>query len=429
MALTKKAIDSFSYRGPGRDVRWDGTDGVPGFGVRVNRGGSKTYVIKYRLSGSRKTKLLSIGKHGTWTVQQARQRAKELLVGVDSSVDPKAPSMADEGTTLEEFGPVFLDHMRARDTKSIGEMQRRIYKWFAYHPEFSPHICTTCDKKQQQTLGDCNRKGCDGVTEPVHKPTLGSKDLKAITTPMVVKLHERIGKSGRVEANRVVKLLSQMFSKSEKLVEGMQGEPNPCKDVDRFKEKSRTRYFDVQELVRLRAALEDEPAWLSAMIRFYLASGLRKVELLSLPWSAIHLNSAEGAFLDVSATKNGRDLKLALTDDMVQILLSIPRTSERWVFPSPVNPERHLEDFRRHWRRVRSKADLSDGTIHDMRRTTGSLMAQAGVSLHAIAEVLNHSSTEVTKIYARLSRDSQREALETMSGVLDEAFGELQLEA
>ena len=82
MALTKKAIDSFSYRGPGRDIRWDtdsGTDtvqGGPGFGVRVNRGGSKTYVIKYRLSGSRKTKLLSIGKHGTWTVQQARQWAK-----------------------------------------------------------------------------------------------------------------------------------------------------------------------------------------------------------------------------------------------------------------------------------------------------------------------------------------------------------------
>jgi hypothetical protein len=35
----------------------------------------------------------------------------------------------------------------------------------------------------------------------------------------------------------------------------------------------------------------------------------------------------------------------------------------------------------------------------------------------------------MTKVYARLSRDSQREALETMSGVLDEAFGDLQLEA
>ena len=427
MALTKRAIDSFVHDGRVRDIRWDGTDGVPGFGVRINPGGTKTFVFQFRWGKERP--LLKIGLFGTFTLQQARAKARELNVSVANGIDPKSPLKASDGTTMEEFAPLFLDHMRARDTKSIGEMQRRIYKWFAYHPEFSPHICTTCDKKQQQTLGDCNRKGCDGVTEPVHKPTLGSKDLKAITTPMVVKLHERIGKSGRVEANRVVKLLSQMFSKSEKLVEGMQGEPNPCKDVERFKEKSRTRYFDVQELVRLRAALEDEPAWLSAMIRFYLASGLRKVELLSLPWSAIHLNSAEGAFLDVSATKNGRDLKLALTDDMVQILLSIPRTSERWVFPSPVNPERHLEDFRRHWRRVRSKADLSDGTIHDMRRTTGSLMAQAGVSLHAIAQVLNHSSTEVTKIYARLSRDSQREALETMSGVLDNAFRKPKLEA
>ena len=428
MALTKRAIDRFAHDGRARDIRWDGADGVPGFGVRINPGSTKTFVFQYRWG--RERPLFKIGVYGRdFTLQQARAKARELNVSVANGIDPRAPLKASEGSTLGEFAPVFLDHMRTRDAKSVGEMERRIYKWLCYHPELSPHICPKCDKKQQQALGPCNRKGCDGTTAPDAKPSLGRKDLKAITTPMAVKLHQRIAKNGRVEANRVVKLMNQMFSQSEKLVEGMRGAPNPCKDVDRFKEKSRTRYFDVQELVRLRAALEDEPAWLSAMLRFYLASGLRKDELLSLPWSAIHLNSAEGAYLDVAETKGVRDLHLALTDDMVQILLSIPRTSEQWVFPSPVNPERHLEDFRRHWRRVRSKADLSDGTIHDMRRTTGSLMAQAGVSLHAIAQVLNHSSTEVTKIYARLSRDSQHEALETMSGVLDEAFGDLQLEA
>ena len=428
MALTKKAIDSFSYRGPGRDIRWD-TDGVAGFGVRINPGGSKTYIIKYRLPGSRQTHLFSIGKHGTWTVQQARQRAKALLVGVDSGVDPKAPTMADEGSTLEEFAPLFLDHIRTRGRSSIGEMQRRIYKWLVYHPEFSPHICTKCKKKQQQTLGPCNRETCDGTTEPDAKPSLGTKDLKAITTPMVVRLHERIGKTAKYEANRVLNLLSQMLVQSRKQVEGMKDHDNPCEDVDTFEEEERIGYLTVPDLVKLKAALEDEPAWLSGLIRFYIASGLRKGELLSLPWGAIHLNSDEGAFLDVEKTKNGRKLKLALTDEMVKILLSIPRTSETWVFPSPVDPAKHREDFRRHWNRIRDKAGLQEFTIHDLRRTTGSLMASAGVSLYQIGQVLNHSSSAVTKVYARLSRDSQREALETMSGVLDEAFGDLQLEA
>jgi integrase len=428
VALTKRAIDSFTHDGRSRDIRWDGVDGVPGFGVRVNPSSTKTFVFQYRWG--RERPLFKIGVYGRdFTLQQARAKARELNVSVANGIDPRAPLKASEGSTLGDFAPVFLDRMRTRGRKSIGEMERRTYKWLVYHPKFSPHICPKCDKQQQQILGPCNRQGCDGVTKPVHKPTLGRKDLKAITTPTVVKLHEKIGKHGHYEANRVLHLLSQMFSQSEKRVEGMKGHPNPCKDVDLFKEESRTRYFDMQELVRLRAALEDEPAWLSAMIRFYLASGLRKGELLSLPWSAIHLNSAEGAYLDVSQTKGGRSHRLALTDDMIKILLSIPRTSEKWVFPSPQQPTEHLADFKRHWKRIRAKADLSDGRIHDLRRTTGSLLAQNGVSLHHIAQVLNHSSTEMTKVYARLSRDSQREALETMSGVLDEAFGDLQLGA
>ena len=235
MALTKRAIDSFVHDGRVRDIRWDGADGVPGFGVRINPGSTKTFVFQYRWG--RERPLFKVGVYGRdLTLQQARAKARELNVSVANGIDPRAPLKAYSGSTLEEFTPVFLDRMRTRDVKSVGDMQRRIYKWLCYDPELSPHICPKCDKKQQQILGPCNRQGCDGVTEPVHTPTLGRKDLKAITTPMVVKLHEQIGKAAKYEANRVVELLRQMFSQTEKLVEGMQGKPNPCKGVDFFKE-------------------------------------------------------------------------------------------------------------------------------------------------------------------------------------------------
>ncbi|MGH8251646.1 MAG: hypothetical protein ACREVI_13295 [Steroidobacteraceae bacterium] len=49
--LTKRVIETLSYRGtaPERAVRWD--DLVPSFGVRIYPSGRKTFVINYRHQG------------------------------------------------------------------------------------------------------------------------------------------------------------------------------------------------------------------------------------------------------------------------------------------------------------------------------------------------------------------------------------------
>ena len=448
MALVKKDIDKWEYRGKkgsnppsGTDLRWDtddaGKQNLAGFGLRIYPSGKKTFVIKYRVRVTGKAKRMSIGQYGKWTVQQARDEARELFVRIDKGEDPAAPLTANESITLAEFAPQFLDHMRAHDRKSVNEMERRIYRWFVYDPVLSPHYCPACGKEQKQTLGECSKKGCDGKTRfgsrrrtvLKTKPSLGTKVLREITPAMVENLKGRIGKSARYEANRTITLLKTIFSKSHRLVDGMRGHDNPCTGVEFYEETGRTRYLQELELARLIVALKDEPEWLQSLILFYLHSGLRKNELLSLPWSAVHLNSPEGAYLDVEQTKGKRKLKLALTQSMIDILTSIPRISEKWVFPSPSKPNEHREAFRSHWDRIREKADLVDITIHDLRRTTGTLMASAGVSLHQIGEVLNHSNPAVTKVYARLTRDSQREALETVSNVLSDKLGELRLEA
>jgi integrase len=50
--------------------------------------------------------------------------------------------------------------------------------------------------------------------------------------------------------------------------------------------------------------------------------------------------------------------------------------------------------------------------FHDLRRTTGSLLLQAGVDLSTIAEILGHSDIRVTKrIYAHLLVDNKRAAI------------------
>ena len=53
--------------------------------------------------------------------------------------------------------------------------------------------------------------------------------------------------------------------------------------------------------------------------------------------------------------------------------------------------------------------------LHDVRRTTGSMLALGGASLPLIGKVLNHSNASTTQVYARLTEDAPRNALEQLA--------------
>ena len=78
--------------------------------------------------------------------------------------------------------------------------------------------------------------------------------------------------------------------------------------------------------------------------------------------------------------------------------------------------------MKRQWNRAREAAKLEDICLHDLRRTAGSWMAQAGVPLAWIQEVLGQQSPEVVKVYARLAEESSRAAVDTYADALDTAL-------
>ena len=389
MTLTKRDVDSFTHDGRSMDFRSDGIGGVPNFGVRVFPSGAKSFVLGYRLPDSRKQRWLTVGKVGVISLQKAREEARRILVEIGHGIDPKAEAKP-KSITLKQYAPIFVDDMRTRGVRTLGEMERRINK----------HLV----------------------------PSLGKKSLADIKRPDIARLHSAIGKKAKVEANRVVQLLKTMLSRAEMLGYTEEGTLNPCRGLKPYKETSRARYLDERELFRLREALAEEPVHIQALIRLLLFSGLRKSELLSLPWDAVKINHPEGDHIDVTQTKNGRPLRLALTDQMREALMAIPtRLHSKWVFPSPVRTNHHIADFKRDWTRIRERAGLGDVTVHDLRRTCGSLMAQGGVPIEAISQVLNHSNRDVTRIYARMSEDTQRSALEVASNKVDAVLGKLSL--
>src|SRR5215212_12154528 len=128
--ITKRAVDALKP-GPGgaEAVLWD-TE-VKGFGVRVQRGGSRSYIVHYRVGTGRAAPLrkLTIGKHGApWTPEQARGEARRLLGMVEGGADPAAAKIArKEAPTVADLAERFLaEHAEAKRKASTATEYRRL---------------------------------------------------------------------------------------------------------------------------------------------------------------------------------------------------------------------------------------------------------------------------------------------------------------
>ena len=68
----------------GQILLWDAE--VRGFALRITPGGAKSFVVDYRAQG--RERRLTIGAYPDWSVQAARQCAKELRREIDAGGDP-----------------------------------------------------------------------------------------------------------------------------------------------------------------------------------------------------------------------------------------------------------------------------------------------------------------------------------------------------
>jgi integrase len=372
MALTKRRIDElkFDASGPAQQIHFD--DSLPGFGVRVYPSGRKSFVLWYRTSTGRK-RLAVIGGYGEFTLQQARERAQRAMVAVRDGEDPVAERReAKVGIRMSDFAELYLERHAKPHKKSWREDERRLQRYIL--------------------------------------PRWGSRRADEITRGDVVMLHTELGKAAPVEANRVLALLSVMYSRGVEWGLLPDGHANPATRVKTFRERSRERWIKPDELPRLVASIleEDNPFHRAAFL-LYLLTGLRRSELLCLEWKHVDLVRNEIFLPD---TKAGRSHIVPLSAPAANLLGELPRmASNIHVFPAAYG-DGHMSDLKKPWRRIRTRAGLQDVRLHDLRRTVGSLLALDGASLQLIGKVLNHSDAKTTAIYARLTEDSARSALE-----------------
>ncbi len=170
--------------------------------------------------------------------------------------------------------------------------------------------------------------------------------------------------------------------------------PNPTRGIKSFLNDKRRRYITTVEMPEFIRALEEEDnEYARHGLWLLLLLGLRSIELLKAKWNDIDWDMGT---LFVGLTKNGEPLLAPLSDAAMARLKMIPHIANNPYIICGHKRGRPLTGLGEPLRRVLARAGLQNIRVHDIRRTVGSWLAQSGVSLHLIGDVLNHRDLRTT---------------------------------
>lgn len=336
---------------------------TPNLILLVTRAGSRTFYWYGRHDG--RPIRYKLGKWPTMTVEQARTACKraagKFAEGHDLHLERKVER---KGDTLSDLWQSYLEkHAKPHLRPSTWQASERHYD--------------------------------------AHLKQWASRKAKTLTRQEVEAWHLKIGEaSGHYMANRCLALLSVILAKGDI-------EPNPCRRVRKFREQSRDRFLQRDELPAFFAALDSEPNQVFAdAIRMALFTGARIGNVLAMQWDEITLATQSWRIPD---TKNRTPVVVPLVTEAMAVLDNRLAASDGgpWVFPGK-RPGTHLQYPKSTWERLLKRAGIEGLRIHDLRRSLGSWQASAGTNLSIIGASLGHRSIQSTTVYARVQDDPVR---------------------
>ena len=205
--------------------------------------------------------------------------------------------------------------------------------------------------------------------------------------------------------NRELTILSRVLALA--VDAGHIGE-NPCRRVRRFKEdNARVRFLNDDEETRLMKQIGGRELLRSVVI-FALNTGLRRGEIFGLRWTEVDWSRN---FIHVINTKTGKSRIVPLNDATRAVLRRQQEKSQsEFVFVSPRTGAR-LRNLRNGFGKACEDAKVFNFHFHDLRHTFASRLADAGVDAFTIAELMGHSTLEMTKRYTHATDERKRKAV------------------
>jgi len=255
------------------------------------------------------------------------------------------------------------------------------------------------------------------------KPEIGHKKLNSVTRADVQSFHSRLGNEvSAAYANRHLQIIKASYNFFINVLE-IATIRNPGVGQKLYDELAKDRILSTEELTRLWPVLMnaegayEQPA---RVIRMLLATGLRSGECFSLRWGAIDLENRR-LYIESSASKNKRNDAIPLNDAAIQILSECSKETGGPFFSLATG--KPPTTIRKAFKTLLSRAGIEGATtVHDLRRTAGSMVLNAGGTLLEVQRLLRHSSPVVTeKHYARLTTQTLQKASDSISDQLMKA--------
>lgn len=367
MRFTQKDVDALDL--PPRKTEAIIFDAdLPGFGLRLRRGGSRVWIYQFKI-GERHRRV-TLGSATAIPLARARKNAADLHAKVRLGRDPAGEK----------------DEARVRAAETVGAM-------------LQTYIAHKRTRLRAGSLVNIQRhllKHC----RPLHGLQLAKADRRAIAA----RITAVAAGSGPVEANRVRASLAAFFAWCMR--QGM-CEVNPVLGTDRQPERSRARVLDDDELRAIWNATKGDDDY-SAIVRLLLLTGARASEIAALSWSEV---VDDRITLPPARTKNAREHVIPLAAVARAIIDVRPRRAERDL----IFGQRRDRPFAG-WDLSKKALDARIGAIapwthHDLRRTMATRMAEIGVMPHVIEAVLNHVSGHkhgVAGIYNRSTYEREK---------------------
>jgi integrase len=218
------------------------------------------------------------------------------------------------------------------------------------------------------------------------------------------------GERGRTSANRVLGLIRTLFKWAIKKLSWKGNVPTDGMFYP--KGKPRARFIQPDEVPRFFKALRSEKKPdLRDFVYLALFTGARRGDIVAMRWEQLSKTVDGKRQWIIPNPKNQVAYTVPLMPQAVTVLNQRRKfATGDWVFPSH-GKTGHVKDFKKAWKKLLTRAKVTNLRIHDLRRTLGSWMAGVGVSLPVIGGALGHQSVEATKVYAKLHVDPIRDAM------------------
>jgi integrase len=380
---------------------------TPGLFLRVTRNGTGTFTLFYKRDG--KPIRRAIGSVHDITLAEAREAAGALRHDRTLAAQFKPRDRAaGRGTTVAEAFDAY-----------IADAESGLFKL----------------GRRKQTITDRTAKNY----RDTYKATLkahGDQSLQWLADN-ILRLHREIGTpSGKgkhakparpYQANRTLQLARNVFAYAAS--KGLWTAANPCVDpatggtVAKFAEHARDRILSDVEEERLGAALIAEPALWRDLFALALLTGRRMTAVCRMQWGDVDLGRKVWTVPRQYVKGRKAPHGLQLDPDAVSLLKR--RHAEafvgcEWVFPAIRSPGA-VTSWKTAWGRIRKAAALDHKDRarsvrpHDLRRSWGSRLVEAGVPTVTVNQALGNSPNSVgmtAKHYMHVPDAVQAEAIE-----------------